>query len=105
MEMFGIEIKRKPKQKKSMEFSKKILVVSWLSGSFVITFALWLTYKMVLGGYSGDVSLVAIILSGGFAEIAAGTGFYYYKAKAENVIKIQQQYGLEMAEKVREEIE
>lgn len=80
--------KKVKKRKAKMEFSKKILVISWLSGSFVIAFALWLTYKMVLGGYSGDVSLVAIILSGGFAEIAAGTGFYYWKAKNENIQKI-----------------
>lgn len=93
MELFGIEIKRKPKKKVYMEFSKKILVVSWLSGSLVVAFAMWLTYKMVIGGYSGDVSLVAIILSGGFAEIAAGTGFYYWKAKNENVKKIDNNVG------------
>ena len=93
MELFGIEIKRKPKEKVYMEFSKKILVVSWLSGSLVVAFAMWLTYKMVIGGYSGDVSLVAIILSGGFAEIAAGTGFYYWKAKNENVKKIDNNVG------------
>lgn len=71
-----------------MEFSKKILIVSWLSGSIVIIFALWLTYMMVIKGYSGDVSLVALILSGGFAEIATGTGFYYWKSKNENMQKI-----------------
>lgn len=81
------------KKKPRMEFSKRILVVSWISGSLVILFALWLTYKMVIGGYSGDVSLVAIILSGGFAEIGAGTGFYYWKAKNENIKKIGNNVG------------
>lgn len=79
---------RKKKKKKTMEFSKKILVVAWVSGSTVVIFALWLTYKMVIGGYSGDTSLIAIILSGGFAEITAGTGFYYWKARKENEIKL-----------------
>lgn len=73
---------------KNMEFSKKILVTAWLSGSFVIIFACWLTYKMVIGGYSGDVQLISIILSGGFAEISLGTGFYYWKARKENEIKL-----------------
>ncbi|MEK5038756.1 hypothetical protein [Sporosarcina sp. FSL K6-3457] len=81
---------RPPKQRKpQMSFSKKILIVSWISGSFVIAFALWLTYKMVIEGYSGDVSLIALILTGGFAEIATGTGFYYWKEKNENVNKQQ----------------
>ena len=71
-----------------MEFSKKILIIAWLSGSVVIVFACWLTYQMVIGGYSGDVQLISIILSGGFAEISLGTGFYYWKARKENEIKL-----------------
>lgn len=75
-------------KKKSMEFSKKILIIAWLSGMAMILFACWLTYKMVIEGYSGDVSLISIILTGGFAEITAGTSFYYWKAKNENMKKI-----------------
>ncbi len=82
-------ISRKEKHRKHpMEFSKKILRVAWLSGSVVIAIACWLTYQMVIIGHSGDVQLVAIILSGGFAEITAGTGFYYWKARKENEIKL-----------------
>ena len=82
-------ISRKEKHRKQpMEFSKKILMVAWLSGSFVIAYALWLTYLMVIGGYDGDISLIQTILTGGFAEITAGTAFYYWKARKENEIKL-----------------
>lgn len=84
-----IEFKIGRKRKKApMEFSKRILITAWLSGSAVIAFACWLTYQMVMHGYSGDTNLVAIILSGGFAEITAGTAFYYWKARKENEIKL-----------------
>lgn len=95
---------KKPK-KPPMEFSKKILVVSWVSGSLITIYGLWLTYKMVIGGYSGDVSIIITILGGAFAEITAGTSFYYLKARAENIAKIEKQYGEEIAGKVKEEIE
>jgi len=75
-------------QKEKMEFSKLILIISWISGSLVIIYALVLTLLMVIKGYSGDVSLISIILTGGFAEISAGTAFYYWKAKNENMKKI-----------------
>lgn len=75
-------------KKEKMEFSKKILVTAWLSGSVVIAFACYLTFMMVIYGLSGDVQLIAIILTGGFAEITAGTGFYYWKSKRENEIKL-----------------
>ena len=84
-----IRFERSKKRKRTpVEFSKRILITAWLSGSAVIAFACWLTYQMVMHGHSGDVQLVAIILSGGFAEITAGTGFYYWKARKENEIKL-----------------
>ena len=83
-----VEYKSKEKKKQTMEFSKKILVVAWFSGSFVIAFACYLTYQMVMYGKHGDVQLIAIILSGGFAEISLGTGFYYWKARKENELKL-----------------
>ena len=75
-------------KRQPVEFSKRILITAWLSGSAVIAFACWLTYQMVMNGHSGDVQLISIILSGGFAEISLGTGFYYWKARKENEIKL-----------------
>jgi len=82
---------KKPKKKK--EFSKTILKISWLSGSAIILFACYLTYMMVMHGKHGDVQLIAIILTGGFAEITAGTSFYYWKSKNENMKKIGNNIG------------
>lgn len=84
------EIKsKKPKR----EFSKMILVTAWLSGSAVILFACYLTYMMVMHGHEGNVELIAIILTGGFAEISLGTSFYYWKSKNENMQKIGNNVG------------
>lgn len=72
------------KQKEPMEFSKKILVVSWITGMMIITYALWLSYMMIIKGHQGDVSIIITILSGAFTEITAGTSFYFWKARFEN---------------------
>lgn len=90
---FEYNKQKKNKAKRKTEFSKTILIISWLSGSIVIAFACWLTYQMVIHGKHGDVQLVAIILTGGFAEISAGTAFYYWKAKNENMQKIGNNIG------------
>lgn len=105
MELFGIEIKRKPKQKNRMEFSKKILVIAWISGMAMILFACWLTYKMVIDGHSGDTSLISIILTGGFAEITAGTSFYYWKSRAENMIKLRKKYDDDTIEYIKDKMD
>ena len=91
--MVRFRIERKAKQ--PMEFSKKILVVSWLTGIFIIFFALWLSYMMIIKGHDGDVSIILTILGGAFAEITAGTSFYYWKAKKENEIKLSGIYNVE----------
>ena len=77
--------KRKPG--KRMSFSKKILIVSWISGSLITIYGLWLTYKMVIGGYDGDISIILTVLGGAFAEISAATSFYLWKEKNENINK------------------
>ena len=55
-----------------MALSTALIVIS----SFVI---MWRT---------GDTSPLAYIIPGIFAELSAATGFYYWKAKAENQIKL-----------------
>lgn len=87
------KVKKPRKPKKQKEFSKTILKISWLSGSAIILFACFLTYMMVMHGKEGDVQLVAIILTGGFAEITAGTSFYFWKSRSENLLKLSKVYG------------
>ena len=90
------KIKGKKKQvndvlviKQPMEFSKKILYVTFFIALVIVLYSMFIVYMMVVGGYMGDVSVLNTLLVGLFAEITAGTSFYYWKAKAENVKKIE----------------
>ncbi|MEK4025764.1 hypothetical protein [Sporosarcina sp. FSL W7-1283] len=92
--MFGFELKRKkrkPKVKKvtkyPMEFSKKILMVTFLIALIILCYAMWIQYLIIVKDYQGDTNIVITILTVLGAEIATGTGFYYWKAKAENVAR------------------
>lgn len=69
-----------------MEFSKKILLVAGITNLAVIIFAcvmMWRTF---------DTSPLAYLIPSVAAEVATGTGYYYWKAKAENQIKLKQIY-------------
>lgn len=70
-----------------MEFSKKILLVAGVVNIAVIIFAcvmMWRTF---------DTSPLAYLIPAVAAEVATGTGYYYWKAKAENQIKLKKIYG------------
>lgn len=66
-----------------MEFSKKILYVLWISMTIVVLFSFVLMWKF------GDLSPLSYIIGGLFAELATSTGFYYWKAKNENMEKFK----------------
>ncbi len=66
-----------------MEFSKKILYVLWISTTIVVLFSFVLMWR------TGDVSPLSYIIGGLFAELATSTGFYYWKAKHENMAKFK----------------
>ena len=74
---------KKEKQKKPLEFSKKILIVLSLATTIIVVLSFVLMFM------TQDLSPLSYIITGIFAELASATGFYYWKAKAENVIKIQ----------------
>lgn len=66
-----------------MEFSKKIItwvLIGWL---ILIPISVALMWKY------GDLSPLIAIWGGLIAETATATGFYYWKAKAENIEKIK----------------
>ena len=65
-----------------MEFSKKILYVLWVSTTIVVALAFVLMWR------TGDLSPLSYIIGGLFTELATSTGFYYWKAKNENMMKI-----------------
>lgn len=74
-----MKIKMKPRT----EFSKKLLYVNYTLVIIVTIAAFILMWR------SNDLSPLAYIITGLFAEVTAATSFYYWKAKNENMIKIQ----------------
>ena len=78
------------KQKKKMEFSKKIYIFNIIFVVFVVFISLII---IVLSGCLGltDLSPLTVICTSAFGELAVHSGFYASKAKAENVIKISKQ--------------
>ncbi len=84
------------KRKEKMEFSKKIVVGFLIFAVAILTASFYLMYKI------GDLSALSEIIIG---LTAIGTGiftFYFWKAKAENLIKIEKKYGKEVVEKIEE---
>lgn len=75
-----------------MEFSKKIIIFMTVFTVIITVYALALMWK------TGDTSPLAYLIPSVFTEYATATGFYYWKARAENKIKLMRIYG-ETAEK------
>lgn len=68
--------------KSKTEFSKKLLYVNYTL-VILVTIA-----TFILMWRSNDLSPLGYIITGLFAEVTAATSFYYWKAKNENMIKI-----------------
>lgn len=76
--------------KKKREFSKVLWVVAMIHATALTI------YTMIAILITGDISPLDTLIPSVFAELAAATGFYYSKAKAENLIKLRQQHGSEV---------
>lgn len=76
---------RRVKKKPPKEFSKKILIVAGIINTVVIVFTMIMIWRTL------DLSPLAYLIPSVAAEVAAGTGFYYSKAKVENRIKLMRQ--------------
>ena len=74
--------------KKKVEFSKLIFL-----GVSVVTVAITV-FSCRMIWITMDTSALAYLIPAVFAEMAAATGFYYSKAKAENKIKLMKQHGV-----------
>lgn len=73
---------KRKKRKSKLEFSKVIL-----AGVTTLTLAV-VVVSFVLMFRTMDLSPLSYIITGCFAELASATGFYYWKAKNENLLKI-----------------
>lgn len=73
-----------------MEFSKKLLIISWVVTFIVTTLHIWFAID-----YSYNEALMMalnIITPLSWAESGTATGYYYWKAKNENRAKYAQQF-------------
>ena len=69
-------------RRKRPEFSKTILKAVAIATVVIVV----LSFKLMFE--TGDTSALAYIVPGIFTELSAATGFYFWKAKAENQIKL-----------------
>lgn len=69
--------------KKKMEFSKKIFIAVSVVSLVVTGFTLYMVWL------TRDTSILAYLIPAVFAELATATGFYYNKAREENIRKIE----------------
>ena len=83
------QLKAAAKLNKKVEFSKLIFM-----GVSVVTVAIVL-FSCRMIWITMDTSALAYLIPAVFAEMAAATGFYYSKAKAENKIKLMAVAGVQ----------
>lgn len=74
---------------RKFEFSKLILLIVAIATVLVVVAAFVLMWRTM------DLSPLSYIITGIFAELASATGFYYWKAKNENMIKLGQPMQIE----------
>lgn len=70
------------KAKKKVEFSKLIFIGVSTATAAVVVFSCVMMYR------TGDLSPLAYLIPSVFTELATATGYYFWKAKRENEIKI-----------------
>lgn len=80
---------------KTLEFSKLILIVGYFTA---IIFTAATGYLALVGGDAGSFANIVLAI---WAMVSTAVGFYFWKAKAENMIKI----GNSIPKKVMEEME
>ena len=73
---------------KKLEFSKLIFICVSI-GTVAITI-----FSCVMAWRTMDTSVLTYLIPSAFAELATGTGFYYWKSKADNKIKLSARLGV-----------
>ena len=84
------------KEKVKTEFSKKIFYIITSLTVFVIL------YSMALMWYTRDASALAYLIPSIFVEMGTCTGFYFWKARKENELKIMKEYGKDVVDQIDE---
>lgn len=74
--------------RRKIEFSKILWAISFTFAAGITLFACYMAYITM------DTSVFAYLVPAVYAELATATGFYYNKARAENVVKLKKYYGI-----------
>ena len=81
--MLSIKKAKKKKKEKCKSYSKLIFTIITIMVILVVIFTCYMVWE------TKDMSVLQVLIPCIFTEFATATGFYYSKAKAEKVIKIQ----------------
>lgn len=84
------------RERKKLCFSKKLLMADY------VVLAILLVWLVILSNQEKDTSNLAVVIAAWIAQIAVSSGFYYWKAKAENLVKMPIQMLKDLPEDMRE---
>lgn len=84
------------RERKKLCFSKKLLMADY------VVLAILLVWLVVFSNQEKDTSNLAVVIAAWIAQIAVSSGFYYWKAKAENLVKMPIQMLQDLPEDMRE---
>ena len=73
-------------KKSKMEFSKKIFIFVAAVTVVVTAFTMYMIWE------TKDISPLIYLIPAIFAEMGTGTAFYYWKARCENLKKMEMEY-------------
>lgn len=90
----GVVILRAKKAK--LCFSKKLLIADY------VVLAVLLVWLVVLSNQEKDTTNMAVVIAAWIAQIAVSSGFYYWKAKSENLVKMPIQMLKDLPEDMKE---
>ena len=83
-------------RKQKLCFSKKLLIADYM------VLAVLLAWLVVFSYLGKDTSNLAIVIVAWIAQLAVSSGFYYWKAKSENLIKMPIQMLKDLPEDMKE---
>ena len=83
-------------KKPKLCFSKKLLIADY------VVLAVLLVWLVVFSYMGKDTANLAVVIAAWIAQLAVSSGFYYWKAKSENLIKMPIQMLKDLPEDMKE---
>ena len=85
-------------QRDRYEFSKVIFWLVWSTNLLVIIFSACMIVKNFKQNGYFDTALLTILIPSTAAELAAATGFYYWKTRTNNVYEYGEKFIIDLVE-------